>query len=124
MELENVAFGIYDTLYHHKRECMRDGVHNSHEFLMQWIETGSHPNLIGEPSFPDDAHRDSQSPDYMRTICRNVWIWNTGLACCRRRFVLSGPKNSGVSAYTAKAPVPKMICRESACLIAYCALKN
>ena len=50
-ELENVAFGIYDTLYHHKRECMRDGVHNSHEFLMQWIENGLHPNLIGEPSF-------------------------------------------------------------------------
>lgn len=50
-ELENAAFGMYDTLYHHKNECMRDGVHNGHEFLMQWIENGLRPNLIGEPSF-------------------------------------------------------------------------
>lgn len=42
--------GVYQNIAKQRSELM-PGKTDGHTFLMQWLEQGLHPNLIGEPSF-------------------------------------------------------------------------
>lgn len=69
-----------------------DGKHEGIPFLMQWLEWGMHPNVIGEPmfvmlrrnvmdtvgKFREDMHQNLDSEYWARVLTQTNWYYRTG----------------------------------------------